>query len=613
MIVGHCCITVESQKSAANEMQRQHNILEEARAREAARASRAEAEAERARSEAAAAGAAGGSVNEGWQTVNYARALKRAPKTPNLNIPPPPPPPAATLAIYPAEGSEIKSAEETKLALKKSKETFKKRFQRLKQRPTKRISDLEEDILKMKAREEVLAYTLKITYQNIRKSVCDNRRSGRTLCKTEMVHWYIDNVEENEEKAASITKLFDASISKYKKVFHYPWESVRFKTGNVSLSRSLVPVNPNNIVYLPKEFIKPSILQTLNLDNMIEYVDVPDYYLDQVDIRSLPNILNYIVSQMDKRFRYLPILKGLSPDFIYISHALLQPQYRAVSLMADSSIDKGQNKSITELCINMLYFCRVNSYSQQGNLLRTLNRTVNCDSVEKQAPQYFILIRSHLKEHILHIQWVVWLMSHLGTPYSRKKGVLTRARARREQEEEVWKPRPSMGMVEQEEGERGERQVTSEQQRGRDADDQYHSVRSGSSDSSPNRHASQESVVANRNKAVHAERARRRAELVAKKRGVAPAKPEARKELLRKYMPELAVKIPKMAHEITQAHLLSSTSSEESCGETTPPITEPVEPSALAPAPPPPSKDSIPFYQIKDFVSSCVKDLAFYR
>ncbi|CAB3252314.1 unnamed protein product [Arctia plantaginis] len=71
-------------------MQRQHNILDEARAREAARASRAEAEAERARSEAAAAGAAGGSVNEGWQTVNYARALKRAPKAPPLNIPPHP-------------------------------------------------------------------------------------------------------------------------------------------------------------------------------------------------------------------------------------------------------------------------------------------------------------------------------------------------------------------------------------------------------------------------------------------------------------------------------------------------------------------------------------------
>ncbi|CAB3241803.1 unnamed protein product [Arctia plantaginis] len=72
-IVGHCCITVEGQKTAVTEMQRQHNILDEVRAREAARASRAEAEAERPRSEAAATGAAGGSVNEGWQTVNYAR------------------------------------------------------------------------------------------------------------------------------------------------------------------------------------------------------------------------------------------------------------------------------------------------------------------------------------------------------------------------------------------------------------------------------------------------------------------------------------------------------------------------------------------------------------
>lgn len=131
----------------------------------------------------------------------------------------------------------------------------------------------------------------------------------------------------------------------------------------------LEPVNPNNID-MPKKFIKPAILQTLNLDNMIEYVDVPDYYLDQVkqvlensnlDIRSLPNILNYIVSQMDKRFRYLTILKGLSPDFIYIFHALLQPQYRASTLLSESSVEKGQNKSITELCINLLYYCRINN------------------------------------------------------------------------------------------------------------------------------------------------------------------------------------------------------------------------------------------------------------
>ncbi|CAB3236345.1 unnamed protein product [Arctia plantaginis] len=60
--------------------------------------------------------------------------------------------------------------------VKTQKETLKKRFQRLKQRTTKRISDLEEDILKMKAREEVLAYTLKRTYRNIR-----TRKEKKTL------------------------------------------------------------------------------------------------------------------------------------------------------------------------------------------------------------------------------------------------------------------------------------------------------------------------------------------------------------------------------------------------------------------------------------------------
>ncbi|CAB3246569.1 unnamed protein product [Arctia plantaginis] len=69
-IVEHCCVTVEGQNSAVTEMQRRYNMLDEARAREAERASRAEAEAERARLEAAAAFATIGATSEGWQTVN---------------------------------------------------------------------------------------------------------------------------------------------------------------------------------------------------------------------------------------------------------------------------------------------------------------------------------------------------------------------------------------------------------------------------------------------------------------------------------------------------------------------------------------------------------------
>lgn len=50
-----------------------------------------------------------------------------------------------------------------------------------------------------------------------------------------MISWYIDNVEENIEKEGSILKLFESSISKYKKVFSYSWEGVSFKIGNVAL------------------------------------------------------------------------------------------------------------------------------------------------------------------------------------------------------------------------------------------------------------------------------------------------------------------------------------------------------------------------------------------
>lgn len=114
-------------------------------------------------------------------------------------------------------------------------------------------------------------------YSNVK----DNRRGGRILCKTDMVQWYVDNIDENNAKIASVIQLFESSSKNFDKVFNYDWEGVSFKIGNVSLCRSLVPVNPNDID-MPKEFIKPAILQTLNLDNMIEYVDVPDYYLDQV-------------------------------------------------------------------------------------------------------------------------------------------------------------------------------------------------------------------------------------------------------------------------------------------------------------------------------------------
>ncbi|CAB3232680.1 unnamed protein product [Arctia plantaginis] len=65
----------------------------------------------------------------------------------------------------------------------------------------------------------------------------------------------------------------------------------------------------------------------------------------------------------------------------------------------------------------------------------------------------------------------LWPMSHNETPHSKQKGVLTRARAKREQEGEVWEPRPKMGMLEQEGEEVGGRQAPVEQQRGREADD----------------------------------------------------------------------------------------------------------------------------------------------
>lgn len=45
-------------------------------------------------------------------------------------------------------------------------------------------------------------------------------------------------MDENNEKIASVIKLFEASSKKIDKVFNYPWENVTFKIGSVSLSRA---------------------------------------------------------------------------------------------------------------------------------------------------------------------------------------------------------------------------------------------------------------------------------------------------------------------------------------------------------------------------------------
>ncbi|CAB3228063.1 unnamed protein product [Arctia plantaginis] len=184
-------------------------------------------------------------------------------------------------------------------------------------------------------------------------------------------------------------------------------------------------------------------------------------------------------------------------------------------------------------------------------------------------------------------------MSQPETPRTRQKGVLKRARAKKEVAEEVWERRPTMGGLEQCEEDANNTFPTGESSRGRDVEDQYHSVQSESTDSSPNRRVAAESLVSNRNKAIHAERVKRRAELMAKKRGVVPSKPVARKEILRKYMPELTVKIPQMAEEISQSHRLSSTSSEASGGETTPPPTSQSAPPLPIQAAQPPSREDI--------------------
>lgn len=53
--------------------------------------------------------------------------------------------------------------------------------------------------------------------QQLFANTTDNRRKGRLLCKTDMVTWYIDNIEGNIAKDSAIEKLFESSVQNSKK------------------------------------------------------------------------------------------------------------------------------------------------------------------------------------------------------------------------------------------------------------------------------------------------------------------------------------------------------------------------------------------------------------
>lgn len=210
---------------------------------------------------------------------------------------------------------------------------------------------------------------LKLVPQELIFDRDDNRRHNRILCEKDLVTWYINSKVESKEEDKSITKLFDSNLKKFDLVFTYPWENTHFKIGHVLLSRFLVSVNPNEYD-IPKDLIKPAILHSLGLSNLIEYNNVPDFYLEQIksivdnsnlDVRKVPNMLNYLQNHLDPRMRYLPVVNGMKPDFVYIAHALVQPNFRVENLMEESSPERGQNKEITEACINLIRYCQINN------------------------------------------------------------------------------------------------------------------------------------------------------------------------------------------------------------------------------------------------------------
>lgn len=192
----------------------------------------------------------------------------------------------------------------------------------------------------------------------------DNRRFKRRLCKLSTVqYWTANSPQPSDHDTTLIDGIIKQSIKKYELINNFKWADTRFLFGTVNYTRNSVPTNPYH-VEIPKELRMPAINIILDIANYVDYVEVPTHYLEQlrkivndsaINLRSVPNILHFLQSQLDPKVRVIPVLHGIDSQMVPILHAIVQPNYRTIDSGRRLETKIGHNQIITELCIALLF------------------------------------------------------------------------------------------------------------------------------------------------------------------------------------------------------------------------------------------------------------------
>ncbi|UPT53757.1 MAG: polymerase PB2 [Bactrocera correcta orthomyxo-like virus isolate Bz] len=219
----------------------------------------------------------------------------------------------------------------------------------------------------------------------------DIRYYNRTPCKLETVRWYIDNAPEVEENTKEIIQGLLTNNKKRLSVINgMDWKDVTYTMGSIEFSRKLVATNPLDIK-IPKEFKRPIMAKVLGIENHIEYTRVPQDMVEEVKeillrnnslpYRSIPNIIHFLASELDEKYRYLPIIPGMNEDFLLVSHVLMQPSFNANNIGKFLALGHRKNEEITSVCISMLHY---NSLYGAQDMIDTL-KTITIGSVSTEV------------------------------------------------------------------------------------------------------------------------------------------------------------------------------------------------------------------------------------
>uniref|UniRef100_W8C842 Polymerase PB2 n=1 Tax=Ceratitis capitata TaxID=7213 RepID=W8C842_CERCA len=203
----------------------------------------------------------------------------------------------------------------------------------------------------------------KIPQEYVMKSG-DLRKYNRTPCKLETIDWYLNNSDDPKQEVKEVIQgMMSSGITRLNKIMTMSWKNLNYSVCRTQFTTMMIATNPLEIK-IPRELKIPLLSKVLGIDNYIEYSDIPIDMIDMVKekllknnsipFRSLPNVIQYLGSELNEKYRFLPVLPGMNEDFLLVSHALVQPCYSAVEIGNFISKNHRENKVVTGVCISII-------------------------------------------------------------------------------------------------------------------------------------------------------------------------------------------------------------------------------------------------------------------